>query len=192
MIPSARCPSGCPVAKTKWHIDCDIGFCKTFFMNTLISFFMSGITIATLQVSSPAFDANGYIPAKYSCEGQSVNPPISIKGIPAGTNSLALIVDDPDAPKGNFDHWIIWNIDPGATISENTAPGIEGKNGRGENKYTGPCPPTGVHHYHFKVYALDRKLDLKADASKAELETAMKGHELARGELVGLYQKSRQ
>jgi Raf kinase inhibitor-like YbhB/YbcL family protein len=153
---------------------------------------MAGITIATLEVSSSAFESNGYIPSKYSCEGQSINPPIAVKGIPSGTNSLALIVDDPDAPNGNFNHWVMWNINPNATIGENTAPGTQGNNGKGSASYTGPCPPSGVHHYHFKIYALDTKLDLAPGAGKADLETAMTGHIIGKGELVGLYKKAGQ
>jgi Raf kinase inhibitor-like YbhB/YbcL family protein len=156
-------------------------------MNILTSFIMKTIVIGTLRVSSPAFLPNGFIPEKYSCKGQSINPPLTIKNIPAGTKTLALIVDDPDAPKGTFDHWIMWNIEPAETIKENTAPGTQGKNGRGQNAYTGPCPPSGTHHYHFKVYSLDTRLDLGMDAGKAQLEKAMEGHIIAQGELIGLY-----
>jgi len=142
-----------------------------------------------LQVTSPMFRNNEPIPVKYTCEGDNVNPPLDIKNIPIDTKSLALIMDDPDAPKGTFDHWIMWNIEPDGVISQNTSPGKEGRNGRGENKYTGPCPPSGTHHYHFKVYALDTKLDLEAGADKKTLEAAMKGHILAEGKLVGTYKK---
>src|SRR4051812_28506373 len=89
------------------------------------------IKTATLEISSPAFSNKGSIPMKYTCEGDEINPPISVKNIPAGTKSLTLIVDDPDAPKGTFDHWVIWNIKPTELISENSAPGIQGKNGAG-------------------------------------------------------------
>jgi len=100
-------------------------------------------------------------------------------------------MDDPDAPNGTFDHWLLWNIDPGITIiNENSAPGTQGKNGRNTNKYIGPCPPTGTHHYHFKVYALGTMLDLEEGADKAMLEAAMKGYIIAEGELVGLYRKT--
>ncbi|HEY4147282.1 MAG TPA: YbhB/YbcL family Raf kinase inhibitor-like protein [Chitinophagaceae bacterium] len=150
---------------------------------------MSAISTATLQVSSPSFTANGVIPQKYACDGDNISPPISIKGTPIGTASLALIVEDPDAPKGTVYHWVMWNIPPGAAIAENSAPGTQGRNTHGKNAYMGPCPPGGTHHYHFKVYALDKKLDLNNQSGKDELQAAMKGHILAQGELVGLYSK---
>lgn len=148
------------------------------------------ITSPGLQVSSPSFKADSMIPLKYTCEGQNINPAVSVKNIPHLAKSLALILDDPDAPNGGFVHWVMWNIDPSGAINENSAPGTQGKNGAGSNKYLGPCPPTGVHHYHFRVYALDAKLDLKDATDKAALEAAMKGHVLASGELVGLYKKA--
>lgn len=159
-------------------------------MNNIILFLMTGFAISQLQVSSPAFKANDFIPARYSCEGKNINPPLIVKDIPTDAKSLALILDDPDAPNGGFVHWVMWNFIPSSTIDENSAPGTQGKNGRGDAKYTGPCPPSGVHHYHFKIYALNIKLDLKANAGKPELEAAMKGHILATGELIGLYKKT--
>ena len=107
----------------------------------------------TLTVSSPAFSNNGFIPSKYTCDGSNINPELIIRDIPQDTRSLALIIDDPDAPKGTFDHWVMWNIPVKDKIDENSTPGAEGKNGKNENKYMGPCPPSGTHHYHFKVYA---------------------------------------
>jgi Raf kinase inhibitor-like YbhB/YbcL family protein len=160
-------------------------------MNALILSLMAIVstTTATLELSSPSFKNGDYIPTMYTCEGQGINPPLEIKGIPQGTRTLALIVDDPDAPSGTFDHWLIWNIAPAKTIRENSAPGTEGQNGKGAKGYAGPCPPvgTGLHHYHFKLYALDTKLDLAFGARKTELENAMKGHVLGQGEIVGLY-----
>lgn len=147
------------------------------------------INNAALEVTSPSFANNGSIPFKFSCEGDNVNPELSIKNIPGEAKSLALIVDDPDAPNGTFDHWVMWNIPPKEKIAQDSAPGMQGKNGKKENKYTGPCPPSGVHHYHFKVYALDSKLDLNDLADKAQLMKAMEGHILASGELTGLYEK---
>lgn len=144
-----------------------------------------------LTVQSTAFKNDGKIPMQYSCEGKGINPPLTITGFPAATASFALIVDDPDAPNGTFDHWVIWNIPPTGRIDENSVPGVQGKNGRGENKYTGPCPPSGVHHYYFKVYALDIKLDLPSSTDKKALMEAMIGHTLAKGELVGTYQKQK-
>jgi Raf kinase inhibitor-like YbhB/YbcL family protein len=151
---------------------------------------MSVIAAATLQVSSPSFPANGMIPSKYTCEGSSTNPSISVQHIPDGTKTLALTVFDPDAPNGGMLHWIMWNIPPNDSIGENSAPGTQGKNGKGDNSYTGPCPPSGTHHYHFTVYALDTRLDLDKASGMAGLQDAMKGHILASGELIGLYKKS--
>jgi len=145
-----------------------------------------------LSVTSPAFENNQLIPAKYTCDGDDINPPLTIEGIPEGTKTLALIIDDPDAPMGTWDHWIVWNI-PATTskIAENTVPGTEGMNDFRKRSYGGPCPPYGTHRYFFKVYALDVKLDLSPTSRKSDLEKAMQGHVLAKGELVGLYRRSR-
>mgnify|MGYP005842557625 CR=1 FL=1 len=145
-----------------------------------------------LSVKSPAFENNQLIPAKYTCDGDDVNPPLAIEGIPEGTKTLALIVDDPDCPTGTWDHWVVWNI-PATTnkIAENTVPGTEGMNDFRRRSYGGPCPPSGTHRYFFKVYALDTKLDLSPTSRKSDLEKAMQGHVLAKGELVGLYRRSR-
>ncbi len=146
----------------------------------------------TLLITSSAFAANQYIPKKYSCEGSGVNPPLAIGNIPEGAKSLALIVDDPDAPMGTFDHWLAWNIAPVGSIAEHSVPGVQGLNGRGQSGYTGPCPPDEKpHRYFFKVYALDAQLSLPPNADKATLQHAMKGHVLAEGELIGLYKKTR-
>lgn len=144
---------------------------------------------ATLTVTSPAFAENEMIPVKYTCKGEDVNPEINIMGIPTEAKSLALIMDDPDAPSGDFVHWVMWNIPIQEKIAENSAPGVQGLNGLDENKYKGPCPPSGTHHYHFKMYALDTKLDLPAATDKQGLLKAMEGHVLASGELVGLFKK---
>ncbi len=146
---------------------------------------------SSLKISSPAFSQNGFIPDKYSCHGENINPALAINGIPKDTKSLALVVDDPDAPRGTFDHWVVWNIPVAGIIEANSNPGQAGKNGAGQNAYTGPCPPSGTHHYHFKVYALDALLDLKAGADKKALEEAIKGHILADGELVGLFKSKK-
>ncbi len=140
-----------------------------------------------LKIQSPAFRPNQEIPEKYGCEAEGINPPLTIDGKPEGTRSLALVMDDPDA-KGNFEHWIMWNIPPStSSIAERSAPGIEGLNSAGTHGYTGPCPPSGTHHYRFKAYALDMELGLSSNARKKDLENAMKGHILAQGELVGLF-----
>jgi Raf kinase inhibitor-like YbhB/YbcL family protein len=142
-----------------------------------------------LIITSPAFENNKLIPKKYTCDGEDVNPPLNIKGIPEGTISLVLIVDDPDAPMGTWDHWIVWNIPPVSKIDENSVPGVEGLNDFRKHSYGGPCPPSGTHRYFFKVYALDTKLDLSSNSRKKDVEKAMKGHILAKGELVGLYSR---
>jgi hypothetical protein len=144
-----------------------------------------------LTVSSPAFENNKLIPSKYTCDGDNVNPPLTIEGVPDETKSLVLIVDDPDAPMGTWDHWIVWNIPPTNKIEENTVPGTEGVNDSRKHSYGGPSPPWGTHRYFFKVYALDTKLDLNPNSRKKDVEKAMQGHILAKGELVGLYRRSR-
>lgn len=142
-----------------------------------------------LKIKSSAFEHNGLIPKKYTCDGEDVNPPLSIEGIPEGTQSLALIVDDPDAPMGTWDHWIVWNITPTKDLEENSIPGVEGMNDFRKHSYGGPCPPGGTHRYFFKVYALDTKLNLSANSKKKDLEKAMQGHIVAKGELVGRYSR---
>lgn len=143
-----------------------------------------------LRVKSPAFESNKPIPRKYTCDGNDINPPLTIEGVPKEAKTLALIVDDPDAPSGTFDHWIVWNI-PASTskISENTVPGKEGLNGARQSGYMGPCPPGGTHRYFFKVYALDAELSLGINSKKKDVEKAMQGHILSKGELVGLYSR---
>jgi Raf kinase inhibitor-like YbhB/YbcL family protein len=143
-----------------------------------------------LTVKSPAFQPNSAIPKKYSCDGEGINPPLTIEGLPKEAKSLALIMDDPDAPGGTFDHWVVWNIAPSTIkIGERSVPGTEGLNGMRKPGYTGPCPPSGTHRYFFKVYALDTQLSLGAKSTKRDLEKAMQGHILAKGELIGLYHR---
>jgi Raf kinase inhibitor-like YbhB/YbcL family protein len=140
-------------------------------------------------VKSPAFENNKLIPSKYTCDGEDVSPPLTIEGIPEKTKSLALIVEDPDAPAGLWVHWLVWNIPPTAEIQENSVPGTEGLNTNKKNSYHGPCPPGGTHRYYFKVYALDTHLNLSAFSEKEVLENAIQNHILAHGELVGLYRR---
>ncbi|PYL01571.1 MAG: YbhB/YbcL family Raf kinase inhibitor-like protein [Verrucomicrobia bacterium] len=145
---------------------------------------------ASISIASPAFQSGAEIPAKFTCNGANVNPELKISGVPNQATSLVLIVDDPDAPRGLFTHWIVWNLDLKTTdIAENSAPagGIQGTNDFGKRNYGGPCPPSGTHRYFFKVFALDTKLELKPSARRAELDAAMKGHVLAQGELMGRY-----
>ena len=143
-----------------------------------------------MKITSSAFTHNAMIPKKYTCQGKDISPPLAISDIPEGTVSLALILDDPDAPRRTWEHWIIWNIKPTREIKEDSAPGTQGKNSWGRQDYGGPCPPSGTHRYFFKLYAIDNEIDLPAGATKAELEAAMKGHILEQTELIGLYQKS--
>jgi Raf kinase inhibitor-like YbhB/YbcL family protein len=155
-----------------------------------------------MKLTSSAFQHNGKIPSKYTCDGANINPPLKIEGVPPNAQSLVLIMDDPDIPNEVkqsrgiqvFDHWILSNIAPETTtIKENSTAGISGKNGRSENKYTGPCPPPQYepkeHRYFFKLYALDSMLNLKEGASKADVENAIRWHIIAQTELVGRYQR---
>ncbi len=144
----------------------------------------------TMKIASSAFAHNQMIPQRYTCQGQDVNPPLTIEGIPEGTKSLALIVDDPDAPMGTWVHWVVFDIPSASTIEENSIPGKQGYNDFGRNDYGGPCPPSGTHRYFHKIYALDTTLNLKEGISKKDLEKAMQGHILDKAELIGLYKKS--
>ena len=143
-----------------------------------------------MKLTSPAFDHNQMMPKKYTCQGDDISPPLMIEGIPQGTKSLALIVDDPDAPMQTWVHWVVFNIPPINEIKEKTTPGMQGYNDFGRNDYGGPCPPSGTHRYFHKIYALDIVLDLKEGISKGQLENAMKGHILNQAELIGLYKKT--
>jgi Raf kinase inhibitor-like YbhB/YbcL family protein len=142
-----------------------------------------------LQVTSPAFLQDECIPVEYTCDGADINPSLQIQGIPASAKHLAVIVDDPDAPGGTWVHWLAWNLPVSEIIPEHTKLGAEGRNDFGRHQYNGPCPPSGTHHYHFKVYALDDTLYLPLSSNKAELERAMAGHILAFGELIGRYKR---
>lgn len=151
---------------------------------------MTKVLNKPLVVTSPVFSNNEIIPSKYTCIGPDINPAITITDIPDGTKSLALIIDDPNAANGTFVHWVMWDIPVTGKINENSAPGVQGKNGKGENKYMGPCPDSGTHHYNFKIYALDTKLDLHASSDKNMLLRAMDKHILASGGLIGLFNKT--
>jgi len=156
-----------------------------------ISYILEVMMLREMAVTSSAFMDGGRIPAKYTCDGDNVNPPLNVKGIPEGTKSLVLIVDDPDCPTGTWDHWIVWNILPEGKIEEDSVPGTEGMNDFREHSYGGPCPPPGIHRYFFKVYALDKKLGwgLEQSSRKVDAERSMKGHIIAEGQLVGLYSR---
>ncbi len=150
-----------------------------------------GITASVFQVTSPAFSLNGKIPVKYTCSGEDINPPLSIRGIPEGTKTLVLIMDDPDAPMGTWVHWVVYNIPPVEIVGENSVPGQQALNSFGKIDYGGPCPPIGTHRYFFKVYALDTSLTPSSKWAKADVVKAMKGHVLAEAELMGLFSRSR-
>ncbi|ABE51947.1 YbhB/YbcL family Raf kinase inhibitor-like protein [Methanococcoides burtonii] len=138
-------------------------------------------------ISTSAFENNGEIPSRYTCDGDNINPELVPGSLPEDTVSLVLIVDDPDAPIGTFTHWIVWNIAPGSIIEENTVPGIQGLNGAKGTDYLGPCPPSGTHRYFFRFYALDTMLDIGSGSTRTTLEEAMQEHIIAEGELMGTY-----
>jgi hypothetical protein len=142
-----------------------------------------------LTVKSQSFGQNQKIPRKFTCDGEDVNPSLKIEHVPPEAKSLVLIVDDPDAPGGTWDHWVVWNIVPTERVEENTVPGTQGLNSFGKQSYGGPCPPSGTHRYFFKVYALDTELKLPSSSRKKDVEKAMQNQMLAKGELVGLYSR---
>ena len=148
---------------------------------------------ARMKITSSAFQEGGNIPSKFTCDGGDSSPPLRIAEIPSGAKTLALVVDDPDAPSGVFTHWIVWNISPQTNaIAEGSAPqGVQGTNDFGKFGYGGPCPPSGTHRYYFKIFALDRELNLPAGAKRNQLDAAMKGHVVAEGELKGRYAKQK-
>ena len=160
---------------------------------------MLGIVLAAaaFSLSSPAFPNDGHIPAKFTCDAgmQNPSPALTWKDAPGGTKSFALVMHDPDAPMpGGFTHWVLFDI-PAATTQltegfQAGSVGVSGNSGFRRAGYGGPCPPTGVHHYHFTLSALDvESLGLSAGATKADVEKAMQGHVLGTAELVGLYQR---
>ena len=151
-----------------------------------------------IQLRSPAFRHGDVIPKAHTCEGEDLSPPLSWTGIPMERRSLAVVCDDPDAPRGTWVHWVLYNL-PGETVE--LSPGVpavpelpssarQGRNDSGEIGYSGPCPPPGKpHRYYFRLYALDIMLSLPHGVSKAELEAAMADHILAQGTLMGIYQR---
>jgi Raf kinase inhibitor-like YbhB/YbcL family protein len=166
----------------------------------LVALFLGGPSMA-LTISSPAFAPGSAIPALYTCEGRDASPPLAWQGIPSGTKSLVLIVDDPDAPdpkapKMTWVHWVLANLPPGSSgLPEGVAPGalpsgtIEGLNDWKRTGYGGPCPPVGRHRYFHRLYALDRVLVGLDHPTRAQVEAAMKGHVIASAELIGTYEK---
>lgn len=150
-----------------------------------------------MELKSQGFRPGEMIPAKYTCDGPDVSPPLSWSDPPAGTKSFALVSDDPDAPVGTWVHWVIWNIPASARSLEENLPKKESlpsgaKQGTTDFRrigYGGPCPPSGTHRYFFKLYALDTTLNLPATTTKKDLEKAMQGHILAPAELIGKYRR---
>jgi Raf kinase inhibitor-like YbhB/YbcL family protein len=145
-----------------------------------------------MHVTSPVFEDQGSIPTRYTCDGDNTNPPLHIDNIPPETQSVVIIVDDPDAPVGTFTHWVACNIpvDEARVIPEGYKAPVEGTNGFGSTGYGGPCPPSGTHRYFFKVYALDDDLDVSDGVTKPAVENKLEMHTIGRGKIVGLYERS--
>jgi Raf kinase inhibitor-like YbhB/YbcL family protein len=184
---------------------------KTRFVGTTFAapFFIAGMLLfsypcsgekgglMSLSVESSAFAQNQGIPSKFTCDGLNVSPPLVWKNVPEGTKSIVLISDDPDAPAGVWVHWVCYDIPPTeSSLPEGVPPadslpagGKQGMNDFRNIGYGGPCPPSGTHRYFFKLYALDRMLGLPAGKLKKDVERAMKGHVLEKGELIGRYSK---
>ena len=162
---------------------------------------MTALMMTILTLTATSFTHNGMIPVRFTCDGQNISPALNWTGLPEGTQSLVLIVDDPDAPdpaapKMTWVHWVLYNIPPAATglaegiTEQNLPPGtLQGINDWKRTGYGGPCPPIGAHRYFHKLYALDTVLPDLKHPTKAALEHAMKGHILGRAELIGRYQK---
>lgn len=143
-----------------------------------------------MKLTSPQFKNKERIPKKYTCEGEDISPPLKIEDIPEQTKSLALILDDPDAPSGTWTHWVVYNITPKNEIKENEVPGKQGVNDFGKKNYGGPCPPSGTHRYFFRLYALDKEIEDKKESNRNEIEKEINDHIIAKTELIGLYEKS--
>ena len=144
-----------------------------------------------MKLTSAAFVNNGLIPSEFTCDGSDTSPPLAISEVPKNAKSLALIMDDPDAPIGIFVHWVVWNIPPDIReIRKGAEPsGVQGKTDFRKSGYGGPCPPSGIHRYFFKLYALDTLLDLPEGLSKKDVEKAMQGHIIEKAELVSTYKR---
>ena len=150
-----------------------------------------------IKITSSAFEDGGLIPSKYTCDDADISPPLKWEPIPDGTRSIVLICDDPDAPMGTFVHWVLFNLPPDTkeltenfpddeTLDDDTRQGVTGF---GKVGYGGPCPPSGTHRYFFKIYALDKKIDIVPVADKPTLLKEMQGHILAKGQLMGKYKR---
>jgi Raf kinase inhibitor-like YbhB/YbcL family protein len=167
----------------------------------IIASMLAAVVVATasaassFQLRSPAFAVGSAIPAVYTCDGKGVSPPLAWSGVPGRARSLALIVTDPDAPGGTFVHWIVYNLPASASHLERDANPSHtvrfGRNSDGERAYYGLCPPSGTHHYHFKLYALDTRLPTRGRMTRSRLMRVMRGHQLETAELVGTYRRGR-
>lgn len=155
-----------------------------------------------MTVITQAFSSGERIPEKYTCQGEDISPPFTIQNTPEGTQSIALLVDDPDAPRKTFTHWILFNLPADTTVlsegldveehfgDEDDGP-LEGVNDFGSPGYGGPCPPPGsTHHYHFRFFALDTRLDLESGATRKQLTQAMDGHILAETDYIGTFERA--
>ena len=141
-----------------------------------------------MRLTSSQFESSAMIPRKYTCDGEDISPPLRLDEVPADTKSVALIVEDPDAPSGNWVHWLVCDMTPQAEIPEGGTPGKQLTNSFSRTGYGGPCPPSGTHRYYFRAYALDvPTLEVKAEDGREELGAAMKGHVIAEAELMGRY-----
>lgn len=155
----------------------------------------SAVPAASLSLTSPAFAQGQPIPARFTCDGEDISPALNWGDPPAGTRSFVLILDDPDAPAGTWTHWVLFNIPADMRSLDEAVPALEtlasgarhGKNSWGKLGYGGPCPPAGTHRYFFRLYALDVSLGLSPGAAKKDVQSAMQGHILAQGELMGTY-----
>jgi Raf kinase inhibitor-like YbhB/YbcL family protein len=170
---------------------------RTSILSVLIPLMASAPAMAnpqkTIKVTSSAFKMNEAIPAQYTCEGANKSPPLAWSNVPKNAKSVALVVEDPEAPKGTFTHWLVTDLPVSETSLAADAQipqgAVAAKNDKGETGYTGPCPPSGVHHYHFHVYALDKEIG--PQQSQSDFLSAIRGHVLAEGDLIATYEKSR-
>jgi Raf kinase inhibitor-like YbhB/YbcL family protein len=169
---------------------------KYFYLSLISFLLLSFVTCsaepkggADMKLASPDFKNNAFIPKKFSGEGQDINPTLIVENIPDGTQSLVLIVDDPDAPVGLWTHWVVYDMPVITTITEDTIPGKQGLNTAGNLDYHGPMPPSGTHRYFFKIFALDKRPGLPEGARREAVEKTMEGHVLDKAELIGLYKR---
>ena len=151
----------------------------------------------SIQITSSAFKHEGMIPARFTCDGEDISPPLKWENLPQSTQSIAIIADDPDAPMGTFVHWVLYNLPANTRQLPEAVPAkevlddgaVQGKTDFGRFGYGGPCPPSGTHRYFFKIYALDKRLEIVGIADKSRLLNAMQGHIVGQGELMGKYKR---